>query len=147
MSTINLDWISEIESSGNPNAVNKKSGATGQFQIQAALPDWNQLHKNQQYTKKDLFNPEINKSIANWYFHERIPQMLNAYGVPITKNTVLASYNWGARYVRDWHRNTKQDMGMLPKETADYIRKYNARELAASIAPIAVEPAPTKGKV
>ena len=116
------DLINDViykESRGNPNAVSPK-GAMGIMQIMpdGALADYNQIKKTK-YSKKDLFNPDLNKEIGTWYLQERIPQMLNSFGIPVNRQTVLASYNGGIGRVVDHYKKGKS----LPKETQNYMQQ------------------------
>lgn len=117
---INMDKISYIESSNRPHVVNKQSGAIGQYQItKIALLDFNQINKKE-YNCNDLFNPKVNKEVADWLMNKRNVQLLAHYGLENTLHNRLASYNMGARKLRDYVRAGK----MLPEETRDYILKY-----------------------
>lgn len=115
---ISLDFIQQIENESNdPNAFNKKSQARGIYQITPiCLEEWNNFNKSEKYKEDDLFKPEVNKKIADWYLHKRIPQMLTSFKKPITLENVLTSYNAGINYVV---KNKP-----LPTETTDYIKKY-----------------------
>ena len=116
---INLTIIKTIESSGDPNAFNRSSGARGLYQITPiVLKEYNSINKTQ-YTINDLFDSDINTMIAKWYLTKRIPQMLRYFKKPITINNVLISYNAGINYV-------VKELP-LPSETRQYIRKYNER--------------------
>jgi len=121
---IDIDKIVMIESSGDPNAVNRGSGCIGLMQInpKAALLDFNYYHSTQ-YTRLDLFNPQINMRIGQWYITHRIPTMLRHYGIPVTIETVIASYNWGIGHVKRWHKRGMV-FAELPRETQNYIKKY-----------------------
>ncbi len=113
---IDMAKIAQIESSGNPMAFNKGSKARGLHQITPiVLKEWNQMFPKSQYSLDQLFNPEVNTQIANWYMHVRIPQMLNAYGMPLTVDNVLGSYNAGIGNIKK---------GIVPLETQNYIKKY-----------------------
>ncbi len=117
---VDLRIIKQIESSGNPLAYNPTSHARGLYQITPiCLKEWNNFNPKEQYRENDLFNPAINEKIAKWYLWVRIPQMLRHYKKPITIENILISYNAGIGYVVfDW---------VLPKETKDYINKYERR--------------------
>ena len=109
-----LDALIQVESSNNPNAVNKKSGARGLGQITSvALADWNQFNKDK-YSMDDMFNPQKNMRVTNWYLMRQIPHYLEHYGLPSTVENVLWAYNAGIGRVRD---NVK------PQETVEYISK------------------------
>ena len=51
--------------------------STNIFQIKGALNEWNRLHKDEQYTKEDLQDPEngpkISTKIADWYLSSYLP--------------------------------------------------------------------------
>lgn len=121
---IDIDKIVMIESSGNPDAYNRRSGCIGLMQInpQAAMLDFNYYH-SKQFTRQDLFDPQINIRIGKWYISERIPTMLRHYGIPVTEETVIASYNWGIGHVKKWHKRG-MIFAELPTETQNYIIKY-----------------------
>ena len=114
---INLDAIAQIESSGNPGAHNKRSDCRGLYQIhpRGALTDWNTYHPGETYTPDQLFDPQVNTRIADWYLHSRIPAMLTHYRLPITTQSVLWAYNAGIGRVK---------AGIMPTETKNYIIKY-----------------------
>ena len=112
---IDMKKIWKIESGGNALAYNRHSGARGLYQITTTcLMDYNKYHKNK-YSKQDLFNPEINAIVANWYINKRIPEMLKHFKRPDTVDNRLISYNCGISCVIKGH---------IPRETRDYIDKY-----------------------
>ena len=112
---INLKIIAKIESNFNPLAYNKKTQATGLYQITPiVLKEYNQFnHTN--YIQKDLINPIINEKIARWYLFVRIPQMLKYYKKEVNLRNILVAYNAGIKAVVK---------GYLPKETKEYLKKY-----------------------
>jgi len=121
---LNYDAIEQIESSGNPRAYNRNSGARGLRQITPiVLKEWNQLHPNEQYSLEDLFDARINRKIGNWYLEERIPYYLKYYGLEDNVENRLASYNWGIGNVKRIG-GIRKNMDMLPRETRNYIEKY-----------------------
>ena len=112
---IDMSIIAQIESSNNPMAYNKRSGATGLCQITLpTLADFNARH-NTRVTMDDLYNPQVNMRIANWYMNTKIPQYLKAYKLADTLKNRLWAYNAGIGRVKQ---------GILPDETRDYIAKY-----------------------
>lgn len=116
---INMQKIMHIESAGNPTAVSR-AGAIGLYQIMpVVLQEYNQFH-GQKYTRKNLYNPEINTKIANWYINFRIPQLLQHYKKPDTVENRLKCYNAGIRSVVQ---------NYTPAETKKYIAKYRRSEL------------------
>jgi len=118
MSDINMKIIESIESGGNPNAINKKSGAMGLFQIMpnGALAEWNNFNPKEQYSDRDLFNPEVSTKIASWYMNKRIPSMLKTYKIPDTIDNRLIAYNFGIGNLKSGKP--------LPSETINYLKKY-----------------------
>lgn len=110
-----LDAVIQIESNWNAKAENKKSGARGLGQItKIALKDYNNLNK-EKYTFDDMYNPQKNIRVTDWYLNERIPKMLKAYKIPATLENTLASYNFGIGNLKTGKN--------LPPETVDYINK------------------------
>jgi len=129
--TINLEIIKQIESGGDPHAYNKRSGATGLYQITPiCLKDFNQFSNNMDcgiarygeiapcnyrfYSMDDMFLPDKNRKVAHWYMNTRIPQLLKHFGHEDTLENRLISYNCGVGCVGK----------KLPKETVNYIKKY-----------------------
>lgn len=116
-SIIDMDKIMTIESNGrNVHSKIHNEHAIGLFQITPILlKEYNSFH-NSTYTRNDLFNLSLNRTIADWYLNVRIPQMLRAYRKPVTIRSVLIAYNAGVSYVV----NEKA----LPSVTVRYLRKY-----------------------
>ena len=111
-----LSKIMQIESHGNPNAVNPKSGAMGAFQF---MPDTakeygvtNPFDKNQSATGAAKFLSDLS----------------NHYNGDVDK--MLAGYNWGMSNV------DKKGMGSLPPETTDYLSKYHTMTGTNATAPM-----------
>ena len=122
---VDIAKIIQIESSGNPDAYNPISKAIGLCQITSVcLLEWNNYHPNGQYDELDLYNGEINTLIGNWYVNIRIPSMLKYYRIPDTINNRIIAYNFGIGHLRNWYR-AGADYELLPKETKNYIVKYN----------------------
>lgn len=115
---VNMDKIYGIESSMNPLAFNKGSQARGLGQITPiVLKEWNNFFPKRSFKEDDLFKPEINREISNWYMNVRIPQMLKAFKIKDEIKNRLISYNAGIGYLRSGKP--------LPLETVNYINKYN----------------------
>ena len=114
---VDMSIISQIESNNNPMAYNKRSGATGMYQVTPiCLKDYNQHHQERvNLLIFHMYEPKYAFIVANWYMNIRIPQMLKAYGIPDTISNRLHAYNAGIGMVKK---------GIMPKETKDYIRKY-----------------------
>lgn len=123
---IDLNKLITIESSWNPSAKNRESGAIGLCQItQICLQEWNNFHPREKYTTKQLYDPQINMRIGYWYVNDRIPKMLKAYELPDTSiidttNLILMCYNWGIGNVLKY----KKGIANVPCETKNYIKKY-----------------------
>lgn len=110
-----LDAVIQAESNWRKDIVNPDSGATGLGQITSfALEDFNKRNK-EKYTMEDMFDPQRNMRVSYWYLTERIPQMLSHYGIPVTLDNVLASYNWGVGNLKN------KGLSEAPKETTSYI--------------------------
>ncbi|MFA6130320.1 MAG: lytic transglycosylase domain-containing protein [Candidatus Omnitrophota bacterium] len=119
---INLQAIKIIESGGNFLAFNSRTECYGLYQIsKVCLRDFNELNQAS-YTVEDLFKPSINEKVASWYFG-RIRYMLNFYRIPVSIETLIASYNWGITNVVRWY-GQGADIQQLPEETRSYIQKY-----------------------
>lgn len=117
---VDMQRIYQIESSGNPNAYNRKSQARGLGQVTpVALQEYNKMNKAA-VQPDQLFVPQVNHQISHWYMNKRVPQMLNAMGIQDTVDNRLAAYNAGAGSLRKVLRG-QMDM---PKETSDYLVKY-----------------------
>lgn len=114
---IDMHKIMMIESSGNPMAHNKRDDSRGLYQITPiCLKEWNNFHPNNIYTMNDLWNPLVNREIAEWYLTNRIPQMIRYYKKPMTTENIIIAYNAGISYVVHG--------GELPSVTKQYLKKY-----------------------
>lgn len=114
--TVNMEAIKQIESGGNPKAWNKRTNARGLYQITPiCLAHYHAVVGNLWITEKNLFDPEINTMVAAWYF-----SWLEGQGLDDIEQ--VAAFNWGIGNVRKWLRDEKD----LPKETQDYLTKYQA---------------------
>jgi len=112
---IDMNIISEIESSNNPDAYNRISGAVGLYQITSiCLQDYNEYHKKQ-YKLEEMYDPKKNFKVASWYFNVRIPQMLAHFKIEDKLETRILSYNAGILYAKK---------GIYPTESSNYIVKY-----------------------
>lgn len=119
---INMHVIAKIESNNDPNAVSGK-GAYGMYQItQVCLDDYNVAHRTT-WDVSDMFRPGLCYKVAVWYMEVRIPQMLRAFNMPITEESVIISYNWGVGSFTRWYRKGG-DKTKLPSETRRYLIKY-----------------------
>lgn len=114
---IDMGKVAHIESSGNPEAFNERSGCIGLFQInpKGALADYRAI-TGVAYTKEDLFDPTVNFMVADWYMNKRIPGMLKKYRKEDTIENRLWAYNCGIGCVIE---------NRMPRETKRYIERYN----------------------
>ena len=117
---IQMEIIKALESSGNPNAYNRGSHATGLYQITPiCLDDFNQFGSiNVFYDLEDMYDPKKNKQVATWYMNQRIPQLLNYYGYDDTVQNRLVSFNCGVGCI---------GRESLPLETTNYVKRYTER--------------------
>lgn len=134
------DAQSLTESSDNPNAFNKGSGATGLFQItKPVLTDYNKAHHTN-YTMRDLYDPDLNGQVRDWYM-AYLGRYFSGKGVSqYLTQYVLAAYNWGMGFVSHC-MDTISEMGgdptdynnlvaFLPRETSNYVAKITGETYA-----------------
>ena len=124
--------IEEIESGGNQEAVNKKSGATGRMQL---MPEtYKYIAKKYNLPEDGITDSEYNKIAGTLYFQEQARKFKDL-------DKALAAYNWGPGYVEKavktygdkWFEGAR-DKGIiwkdkrryLPQETQDYLKKFYA---------------------
>lgn len=111
---IRLELISQLESSNNPKAFNKKTQAYGIFQITpVCLKHYNQLHPAAQLKTDQLFSAKQNKKVARWYFKWLSKQLRE-------EKRILVAWNWGLKHARHWDGNIRT----LPNETQKFLCKY-----------------------
>lgn len=113
---IDLGIIVNIESSGHTDAYNRDSRAVGLCQITPMVLKEYNSYNFMGMTTKDLFIAENNIIVADWYLNKRIPSMLRILGISDNFKNRLWAYNAGIGNVRK---------GIYPKETKEYIIKYN----------------------
>lgn len=117
---IDMAIIAKIESSNNPNAYNKGSGAVGLCQVtKPVLVEYNAKWRTN-WKMADLYNANLNILVATWYMEERIPQMLKYYKIKDTVRNRLIAYNCGIKCLVVKRK--------LPTETINYIIKYEELE-------------------
>jgi soluble lytic murein transglycosylase-like protein len=115
-----LSALMEVESSNNPKAFNKATGARGLTQITPVA--WQDLidHHPEKYGKmnyqRDIFKPEVAMQAGQDYLNI-IKGYLKHYNIPSTMENILGSYNWGIGNVK------KHGLAMAPAETKAYIQK------------------------
>lgn len=124
---INLDIIADIESSHEPLAYNRKSGATGEYQIKPiVLKDYNANNDDgyhYKYSIDDMYNPTYARLVSGWYINYQIPLYINRMKIPDTPMTRLIAYNFGIGNLRHWFKHGSH-WNRLPLETRNYIRRY-----------------------
>lgn len=112
---VDVDRVIQLESSGNPQETNKASGARGLGQITPiALKDYNQLNP-QHYAWAQMYDPQINQKVTYWTLTQRIPSMLQHYGIQSTPHNVLWAYHDGVSNVAK---------GKMSKEAQEELRRY-----------------------
>jgi len=115
---VNSLKVEIIESNGNTMAISLKD-AKGLMQITSiCLDDYNKQN-NTNYTENNLFNPKINKKIANWYIGIRIPNLLKEQGLKVNVQNILICYNGGINSCINFNKT-----GKLNTETQDYLNRY-----------------------
>lgn len=106
--TISLEAIAQIESSGDPSAIGDNGKALGLYQLhKGVFQDYNKANKTKLDHRACALEPVCATAVADWYLHLRIPQMLTAYRVPIMRDTVLTAYNMGIVSVKRGKRATR----------------------------------------
>lgn len=135
---VDINAIETIESTGNPRAINKRSGASGATQIQNKRV-WDSIvadmGQNYDWAKHRL-NRGANRAVGNHYINVMIPKYLKVYKIPDTTETRLAAYNWGIGNLKKTYRlNPKNWQTLLPTETKNYIAKYNKIMGVSTITP------------
>lgn len=122
---INMDIIADIESSKNPLAYNKESGAVGEYQItDGVIRTFNaEYNPNFEYQLYLMYQPDYAFTVANWFINTKISSWLNYYDIPDTTTSRLIAYNWGIGHLRKWFKRGSH-WNQLPKETRNYIKKY-----------------------
>lgn len=122
-----------MESGFNPNAYNKGSKATGRFQI---TPIAHTEYQNKTGNTGDLYNPEYNEQVRDWYMDEYLPNLQTAKEreYPLVKAAVLAGgFNAGPGAMKKELRrleklgfDTKNSLGWVEHvsmpETRNYIK-------------------------
>ncbi len=113
---VDMSIIAQIESSNNPNAYNKRSGAIGLCQVTPiVLADYDNTY-NQKHDVEMLYDKEFNLIVSDWYINFKVPSYLRHYGLKDTIENRLFAYNAGIGRVK---------RGIMPTETKNYILKYN----------------------
>lgn len=120
---IDMSKVFQIESSNNPLAWNKGEDARGLGQIRPiVLKEWNNFNPKTQHVGDELFNPEVNKKISNWYMNKRIPQMLRHFGIQDTVRNRIIAYNAGIATLTQGRE--------IPSITKRYLKKFDNKEKA-----------------
>jgi hypothetical protein len=133
---INTDVIHGIESNfGDPKFMLSDKGAKGHYGFMPGT--WEQVREELGHAGDDSWSFENgtmdkdkSEEASNYYFNEVIPRELRNYGVPVTEKTILAAYNYGSKNVKKKYEEhgAKWWEGHLPKETRNYIKKYEKRK-------------------
>lgn len=126
-----IDWnklvsaVITVESNGNPNAYNEKSGAIGLMQITPCVEKeylkyrriaWDCTPPFCEYCNSvNLYDPEVNKAVGTWYLKRIWNHYIPHYGLPQDLSMLCACYNFGIGNVSRGKR--------YPRETRNYIKK------------------------
>lgn len=115
--TVDLKIIAQIESSGNPKALNKQDDGHGLYQITPiALKDYNK-HHTVKYSMFDMYDIEKSHQVAFWMLNIAIPKMLRHYHFEVNARNQIISYNAGIACLV--HKKP------VPKTTKKYLEKYS----------------------
>ncbi len=122
---IDMKRIATIESSNNPKAINKKTGARGLCQLMK--PTWEEITRKMgvNYSWDDALDSAKNLEVATYYFNVEIPRLLKYYKIEDNVINRLVAYNWGIGNLKKiYEKNNKKIYQKLPQETKNYIIKY-----------------------
>ena len=117
------------ESSGNPDAINKKSGAVGLAQLEPGTAKGGKDSKGRKtYAHgmygKTLTDAEMRDPVKNLKFaSEYLTALKKTFG---NTEDALRAYNWGPGAVKKWIKQGRPEE-KLPKETRNYVRKIRSR--------------------
>ena len=111
-----IEKIIMTESSGNPSALNKKTGAKGLMQIMKSTAEKDAgFGVNYNLSYEELSDPIKNVKYGAKYFKG----LKKYFG---NDRDALIAYNWGAGNTKQWLKEGG-DLKKLPKETQGYIKK------------------------
>ena len=117
---VDMKRVMQIESSGNPNAYNPHTKATGLYQLTpVVVADYNDHYKTDLKIHQ-LYDPELNTAIAYWYMNQRIQHFLNHYEIKDTIENRLIAWHDGIGNLRKY---IKKERG-LGKEMQGFLKKY-----------------------
>ena len=115
--TIDMNRIAQIESSNNPNVGTNSAGATGLHQVRPiALQQYNNYNPNNQFTQKELNNPDVSWQVANYLYNKDIPRQLKTFGIPDTVENRIYAYHDGPTNLKNGTTSAAADA---------YIKQYN----------------------
>lgn len=115
---VNLQIISQIESSNQPHAVGDDGRSLGLYQLSApVVAEYNLAHKTSFKHHSCALDALCSHDVAEWYINERIPQLLRHFKLPVTPTNQIVAYNAGIKAVK---------RGRIPSITRNYLRKYKA---------------------
>jgi soluble lytic murein transglycosylase-like protein len=111
-----LDALAFVESSNNPMAVNKTSGAKGLYQFMPIR--WKDVQQNNKALAGYGYDQYAHDPKVSRQFAEALLQLNEKrLGGQANLENLLASYNWGIGNVK------KQTLSKAPSETQAYIKK------------------------
>lgn len=118
---IDLQKIFQKESSFVSDAHNTRTDARGLGQITpVGLADWNQRNPQDQHQPDDLYRSDVNAKISNWTLNQRIPQMLQVYGIQDTPENRLIAYHDGIGNLHSYIQGKRK----LGPEMTNYLQAY-----------------------
>jgi soluble lytic murein transglycosylase-like protein len=118
-----LAALIRVESSNNPKAYCRRTGARGLTQITPAA--WRDLVANypRKYRKlnyrRDIYRPDVAREAGKDYLG-LLKRYLRTKRIPLTLDNLLAAYNWGI------HNLGKFGLDRAPRQTRKYIAKIRS---------------------
>lgn len=124
----NLNYVAQIESRNGQDPTSRtpnSAGVLGTYQLTPiAWKDLQQIYP-EKYGKIDFRTGALSNQISQQAVQDLFvvgAKRLQAFGLPVTEENLLAVYNAGIGTVK----NARGDVSRYPTETRDYIRKYKA---------------------
>ena len=109
-----------MESNFNPNAYNSGSKATGRFQI---TPIAHKEYQNKTGDTGNLYNPEYNEQVRDWYMDEYLPNLKIAKEreIPLVKAAIISGgFNAGSNAMKNELRRLEK-LGFDTKNSLDWV--------------------------
>jgi soluble lytic murein transglycosylase-like protein len=118
-----LAALIRVESSNNPKAHCRSTGARGLTQITPAA--WRDLVANYPYKyrkltyRRDIYRPDVAREAGKDYL-KLLKRYLRAKRIPVTLDNMLAAYNWGINNLNRF------GLKRAPRQTRRFIAKIKS---------------------